>query len=98
MKKLNFSTGRVHCDSGTDAAFFGGGTKLTVLGKKSKQFQHLANTVYVPLGYYVKTYCCANDREAYFGQGTKLTVVGKTFCSRGEKARENSNSCSKQQR
>lgn len=25
----------MHCDSGTAEAFFGGGTKLTVLGKKS---------------------------------------------------------------
>uniref|UniRef100_G3NNU7 Uncharacterized protein n=1 Tax=Gasterosteus aculeatus TaxID=69293 RepID=G3NNU7_GASAC len=28
------STDPVHCDSGAYEAFFGGGTKLTVLGKK----------------------------------------------------------------
>uniref|UniRef100_A0A3Q3B0M8 Ig-like domain-containing protein n=1 Tax=Kryptolebias marmoratus TaxID=37003 RepID=A0A3Q3B0M8_KRYMA len=39
------STDHVHCDSGGAAeAFFGGGTKLTVLGKKSNSLKHRKQT------------------------------------------------------
>lgn len=41
------STGEVHCDSGSYEAYFGGGTKLTVLGKKSKQVFFLKSVVLV---------------------------------------------------
>lgn len=35
--KLDLSSGQVHCDYGSEA-FFGGGTKLTVLGKRNVSF------------------------------------------------------------
>jgi len=33
-----FVSAHVHCDSGTSQAYFGNGTKLTVLGKKNLFF------------------------------------------------------------
>ena len=39
------STDRVHCDSNNAEAYFGGGTKLTVLGKKLKHSKKHCNYI-----------------------------------------------------
>ena len=65
------STGEVHCDSGSYEAYFGGGTKLTVLGKKSKQvfFKICSLSVSVQFKFNSEVFC--------FNPGTKPTVLSK---------------------